>query len=312
MGHATRCVPIIRELVRHNTVILGVSPKTDFLLNAYFPELQKVEVLSYGITYSEKVPLWLKLLLQWPRIHTVIRREKKALEHIIAQYRVNVVISDNRFGLVNPSLKCIFITHQLNIKAPVFAAAANCLNRSYIHRFNEVWVPDYENPDLRLSGELSDASRIRIPVRYIGPKSALAENPPVAPAQPLYDYLILLSGPEPQRSRLEETLLNALQTSGKKIVLVRGTNSRLKTPAPAITILDFASGNELRDLIVNAETVICRSGYSTLMDLHLLHRGKYILIPTPGQTEQEYLAVYWKKKFGALNLTQRHIAEFVF
>ena len=115
-----------------------------------------------------------------------------------------------------------------------------------------------------------------------------------------FDYLILLSGIEPQRTILEDALMEVFKNSEKKIVLVRGTNNAKELSSKIIRVIDIAFGDELKEWIVNSETVICRSGYSTLMDLFLLNKKNIILVPTPGQSEQEYLAEYWKINFEAI------------
>lgn len=304
LGHASRCVSIIRDLEINNNVIIGITPLNTFFFAEYFPHLQKIEVPSYNISYSKKLPLWLKLLLQWPKIKSVIKKERESLDKIISRYKIDLVISDNRYGLYHKRVKCIFITHQLNLKTPFFSSIANRINRKFIHRFNEVWVPDYEDKSLRLSGQLCDSDDIKIPVKYIGPKSALENAEQKAPHEK-FDYLILLSGIESERSILEKLLLEKFENSMQTIVLVRGSSNDLKMQNGKIKVLDFAFGKELAQLIVNAETVICRSGYSSLMDLHILGKKKLILIPTPGQTEQEYLANFWKEKFNARVFKQK-------
>lgn len=306
MGHATRCVPIILSLLEKNTVIIGVTPLNRFFFENQFPACPKVEVPSYDIRYSSTLPVWFKILLQWPKIKDVIKKENKCLKEIVRHYHVDLIISDNRFGLSHKKIKTIFITHQLNIPAPFFSFLINYINRRLIHRFNEVWIPDYEEKDKRLSGNLSDAEKMKIPVTFIGPKSYLSNRSDSAPGGKL-DYLILLSGIEPQRSRLEKLLMCQFDNSGKKIVLVRGSKSAKAIINPYLEINQFSEGEELRRLIVSADTVICRSGFSTLMDLHLLDKRKIILIPTPGQTEQVYLAEHWKEKFGAKVIPQHSL-----
>ncbi|WP_317898760.1 glycosyltransferase [Aurantibacillus circumpalustris] len=309
LGHASRCVRLIEDLSKNNTVIIGTTPLTSFFFDRYFPKLQKVEVPSYKIAYSKRLPLWIKLLLQWPKIKRTIREEKKQLEKIVDRYKIDLIISDNRFGLSHPFVHSIFITHQLNVKTPFFSSIANNINRNYIHKFNEVWVPDFEDPKLRLSGELSDSSRIKTPVKYIGPQSALTNFQTSNSNSEKYDYLILLSGVEPQRTILENCLLEKFKDSNKKIVFVRGSNSKITNKSTNIRLINFCFGEKLQSLIVNSETVICRSGYSTLMDLYLLNKKNIILIPTPGQTEQEYLADYFEKKFKCKKVLQREITE---
>lgn len=312
LGHTTRCVPLIRLLSKNNTVILGVTSQNAFFMEQHFQGHQKIILPSYNIRYSARLPAWLNVLLQWPAIHSVIKKEHALLDALVSRQALDIVISDNRFGLSSKAAKSIFITHQLQVKAPFFSGLANRLNKRYIHRFSEAWVPDYKAAEQRLAGELSDGRGIAIPLRYLGPQSYLEDDAAtVKPAQTT-DYLLLLSGAEPQRSILEKLLVKKFSGSGKSVVLVRGSSDAPAIQADGIEVIDFASGRELRQLIVNAETVICRSGYSTLMDLHVLGKKELVLIPTPGQTEQEYLAGYWAEKFAAVNLTQYKIKSHTF
>jgi uncharacterized protein (TIGR00661 family) len=307
LGHASRCVPLIKLLAENNIVIIGTTPLNAFFFEQHFPGLQKINVPSYNIQYSKHLPVWLKILLQVQKINKVIKQENKLLEQIIKEHHMDLVISDNRFGLHHKTVESIFITHQLAIKAPVFSALATKINLKQIHRFTKVWVPDYKEANLRLSGQLSDSVHLKIPVEYIGPQSALntiAIND--LPADKT-SYLILLSGIEPQRTILENLLAQKFKNTDQKITLVRGSNTAFKVINKNMVVVNFAFGAELKKLILSAETIICRSGYSTLMDLHVLGKEKTILVPTPGQPEQEYLAAYWKEKFAAVSLAQHKI-----
>jgi uncharacterized protein (TIGR00661 family) len=306
LGHATRCVPIIRELSRKNKIVLGVSDLTKLVFNAEFPSVQKIEVQGYDIRYSSVLPAWLKLLFVWPRIAGVIKREKIQLEKIISEHDIDLVISDSRFGFYSKRIHSILITHQLSLHTPTILNFSNIVNRKFISNFNEVWVPDYADPKQRLAGGLSFDGKIGIPVKYIGPKSAMVEAQSTKEKRNI-DILILLSGPEPQRSILEEILLEKFKDCRKNIELVRGTIKARNKKYSDIIIHDFLKGKDLKSLITSARLIICRSGYSTLMDLHLLGKKNLILIPTPGQTEQEYLAQHWSVHFGARTLPQREI-----
>lgn len=309
LGHASRCVPLIKELSKNNRIIIGSTPLNRDLFKSYFPSHTQVELPSYAIRYSAYAPAWLKILLQSQSIKAVIAGENKTLQQLVKQHALDVVISDNRFGLYHSGTENIFITHQLNIQSPMFSALANRINRNYIHRFNRLWVPDYEAKDQRLSGRLSDADEIKIPVEYIGPQSALQIIETGAESTHTIDYLLLLSGAEPQRSILEMLLVEKFRDAKHKVVLVRGTHTGAPVENGNIQVINTAYGEELRQLILSAGSIVCRSGYSTLMDLHLLGKKKLILIPTPGQTEQEYLASYWRNKFLCTIVKQKDISQ---
>lgn len=311
LGHATRSVPIIKQLLKNNTVILGVTPLTKLIFDEEFPELKKIDLPAYNIKYSKVLPLWIKLGLSSPRISRIIAEENKLSEKIITENKVDVIVSDNRFGLHSDKIHSVFITHQLFLKAPVFGGLGNKINQNYISNFNEVWVPDFENEAESLAGELSHGTHIDKNVKYIGPLSRLADVITAA-EKDKYDYLILLSGPEPTRTELEKELLKLTTKSSKRIALVRGFGFRVSgLKLDTVEAFDLPTKEELKKIILSSKKIICRSGYSTLMDMHLLGKKDLILIPTPGQSEQEYLAEYWKKKFGTEHLPQNKISTFI-
>lgn len=324
LGHATRCVPIIKELLKHNSVILGITPLTKPIFEEEFPGVKMIEIPAYNITYSKHLPLWLKLGISYPKISKIIVNENKLLEKIINDYKIDVVISDNRFGLHSKNAHCVFITHQLFLKAPVFENFAQKQNKKYILNFDEVWVPDYETSDAstsstsvkNLSGELSHGTHFHKNVKYIGPQSRLTdvicEVDPDSYRENKYEYLILLSGPEPGRTTLEDELLLKAKNSNKKIALVRGSKFKIHdTGFDGIDIFDFPKKEELKKLILSSDKIICRSGYSTLMDMHLLDKKELILIPTTGQSEQEYLAEYWQQHFSSKIILEKNLTQFI-
>jgi uncharacterized protein (TIGR00661 family) len=309
LGHASRCVPLIKKLLEHNEVILGVTPTTALILNEEFPQLKKVDLLPYNIQYSNKLPLFLKLLVDVPKLYKVLKKEKKQLESIIKEYRIDLVISDNRFGLYNKQIDSIYLTHQLYIEAGIFSFMANAIHHHFIKQFNKVWVPDFEEDNMCLAGKLSRNHSLNSVV-YIGALSRLSCANVIKNE---YDYLCLLSGPEPLRSDLERLLIEKANASTKRICIVRGTQTKLDINTKEyLTLIDLPNSKLLSELILNSSIIVCRSGYSTLMDLHHLQKSEVILIPTPGQYEQLYLAAYWKQKTGAKVLQQSELYDFVF
>ena len=309
LGHATRCVPLIKQLMKDNVVIIGVTPTTSLIFDEEFPELQKVNIEAYDIHYSKSIPLVLKLLIDAPRIWAVIKKEKIWLEQIIETYHIDIVISDNRFGLCSKNAESIYITHQLNIKAGIFSSIANKIHHYFIKQFNTVWVPDLQDEKISLAGKLTHHHSIKN-YCYIGPLSRL---PKTEFSKVKYDYLCLLSGPEPLRSELERVLITKANHTNKAICIVRGTHHVLQSFINKnVEVFDAPHANDLANMIVNSKTVICRSGYSTLMDLHHLQKTNCILIPTSGQDEQEYLAEYWSLKTGFSVMKEKDLKHFKF
>ncbi|MBC7696580.1 MAG: hypothetical protein H7141_14175 [Burkholderiales bacterium] len=191
----------------------------------------------------------------------------------------------------------------------MFSFFASKIHQHYIKKFNSIWIPDFEDEKTSLAGKLSKNKNLKN-VTYIGPLSRL---PLVSKTEEQFDFLCLLSGPEPLRTVLEFLLIEKANETNKRICVVRGSNLKIKYDFQGnLTLIDMPSAETLSRLIENSHTVICRSGYSTLMDLHHLKKQSVILIPTPGQYEQMYLANYWKQKFGARLLLQKNLKFFDF
>jgi len=291
LGHATRCVPIIRELIAQNcTVVVAASGKVKALLELEFPHLIFLDLPGYEIEYASSAwELPLKIVAQIPKLLAAIKSEEAWLKKIVDEEKIDVVISDNRYGLHHSGIKTVFITHQLLIKAPIKLAEdfLQEINYKYIDQFDECWVPDAEG-ETNLAGILSHPlNKPKVPLLYIGPLSRFRIEAAIDG-----DYLlIILSGPEPQRTLLEEILINDLKEYKKRVIIVRGLpqNPTQLNVADNVTVFDHLAAAELEQKIKGASFVISRCGYSTVMDLAALKK-RSILVPTPGQTEQEYLA----------------------
>lgn len=293
LGHATRCIPIIRKLEEQQfePVIASDGPAL-LLLEKEFPHLKHYELPSYNITYTTKGSLlkW-KLLMNTPSILQNIQKEKAVTKEIVEEENLSGIISDNRFGVRYKHLPNVFITHQLNVLSGNTTNLSSKIHQKYIRKFNECWIPDA--PGKRnLSGFLGHLKNSEENIRYLGILSRFEKKK--APID--NDIMVLLSGPEPQRSLLEEKLLATFSNNNKKILFVRGVIS--ETPFhhenSSLTIHNYLYGAELEASISSSELIIARSGYTTIMDLARLEK-KAFFIPTPGQYEQEYLASRMKK-----------------
>lgn len=306
LGHAARCVPLIKQLqAQGNSLVIGCTQWQQEFLRSELTEVEYTVLFGYNVTYSKRTPLALKMLWQLPRLRYLFRKENAWLHLFVRANKIDVVISDNRYGLYTPRAECVFITHQLQIPAPWLSESVNRLNRRYIEKFNACWVPDYASEETSLGGNLSHVTAAPRNVKYIGPLSRFTKQPP---NHEEFDVLVLLSGVEPQRSLLEEKLCAALREADLKICLVRGTTGGRTQMFPARShVVDICSSSELQDLLLRSRNIICRSGYSTLMDLHALGL-KAILVPTPGQAEQEYLASRWQENFACATIEQKDVS----
>lgn len=298
LGHASRVVPIIKLLLDNNLkVIVASSGESEKYLRKEFPELQFIKLPNYKIKYSRSNSQVLSMFGMSPKILYCSIIEHFRLKKIVSQNKIDIVISDNRFGMWNNNVYSIFITHQLKVIFPkglkVFEFIYQGILRCFIKFYDECWVPDYIG-NANLAGDLAHKNNKFKIITYIGALSRFSYIENVDLLDKEYDMLFILSGPEPQRSLFEEIVYREIDSSSLKFAIVRGTSEKtvLKYPCPSINI---ASTYELYDLIKKSKLVVCRSGYSSVMDLVVMNK-KAVFVPTPGQTEQEYLAKYLSEK----------------
>lgn len=288
LGHATRCIPIINALITHDfEPILASDGNALELLRKEFPNLTCVELPGYDIEYSKKgYFLKLKLLKDSPRIMSAMKAEKKATKKIIEDYKIDGIISDNRFGVYHEGTPSAFMTHQLQVLSGNTTWLSTKIHQNIINRFDECWVPDTEGTT-NLSGKLGHSQLPNHTITYIGPLSRFEK----IDLKTRYDIMVLLSGPEPQRTLLEELLLMELETYTGSVLIVRGVISPEQTLEIKgnMTIYNYLIGTDLQTALNESDLIIARSGYTTIMDLAKLGK-KAFFIPTPGQFEQEYLA----------------------
>lgn len=307
LGHTARCIPIIKELLKqqHEVIFAGTQKQFDFV-SQHQIKLKHVELFSYNVSYSKRLPQWIKIGSQINKFKAKVKAEHQWLDNFLSKEKIDVVISDNRYGLYSKHVRSIFIGHQLSIKSPFLQKKINTIHANYINKFNECWVPD--DAKLNLSGELSVNSKITIPIKQIGILSRFDNIDSNKKKE--FDIILLLSGMEPQRSILEQKLIEQFSLTNYTIALVRGTNSKPKQTINNIKTFYLLDSDELQQLIEASETIVCRSGYSSIMDL-VHFTKKIIFIPTPGQTEQEYIAKHLKNKFGIHYIEQNKLDNLV-
>ena len=293
LGHSTRCIPIIRALIDNNfNPILASDGIALELLKKEFPDLQTLELPSYQIEYAKngKNFKW-KMIKNSPKMIKAILAEKKIVKNWVNEYKLSGVISDNRLGVRSKKIPSVFITHQLNVLTGNTSWLTTILHQNIIEKFNECWVPDFEfKPNL--TGKLGHLKKTNLNLKYIGPLSRIKKiDLPIK-----YDLMILLSGPEPQRTMLEEKLSKDVKNFKGKTIFIKGVVEKEQTIEQFgdVTFVNFMNSQEIEIAFNESELVLCRSGYTTIMDLAKLGK-KAFFIPTPGQFEQEYLAKKLKR-----------------
>ena len=297
LGHATRCIPIIEHYLQQgHQVILAGDGDSLLLLQQRFPSLTSIDFPPLKLHYTSN-PHQLGFYIR--AIFSLIRAtlaDHYHLQQLLAREHFDLIISDNRFGLYTRDTQSIYITHQLYPILPkrlkIFQPLARAIHACIYKRYHHVWVPDYADPLSNLSGQLSHGGHFDQKAKYIGPVSRFQGSKSSKGSKGSM-VLAILSGLEPQRSIFEKELLERFAHSEENLLLVRGKVSAPKTTIQRanITIIPSISDAELVSASQQANKIIARSGYSTIMDLEalgVLHKAE--LHPTPGQSEQEYLA----------------------
>jgi uncharacterized protein (TIGR00661 family) len=311
LGHASRCIPIIRALsgAGHN-VIIGADGNPARMLSEEFPLLPLVKISNYAMRYS-RIPLLLaiKFPLLVAKVYRKAAQEHSETRKIVDKEHIDAIISDQRFGCHSKKIKSIYISHQLCVKMPqgfswLEKIIANRLKKT-AEIFNELWIPDFPGDD-NLTGDLTRKYSLPPHHRFIGPLSRFEGLPGNTPDSSEPDVLVILSGPEPQRTVLENILRKELLSLNRKSTMLLGRPDRTTSQniSSNLTIFSHVSSATAASLIKNAKIIVSRGGYTTIMEL-VLARKHAILIPTPGQTEQEYLCQRLAKKGLFITNTQK-------
>lgn len=294
LGHAARCIPIIKELQNCNYIPIIASDGIALeLLRKEFPKLQTLELPSYGIEYTKngKNLKW-KLLWSLPKIIYTVFNEQMLVKKWNKEYGFDGIISDNRFGVFSKKIPSVYITHQVNVLSGNSTWLSSKLHQISIKKYNECWIPDFEGIP-NLSGTLGHIQNADFNIKHIGPLSRMFKKETTIQ----YNLMILLSGPEPQRGLLEEKLKQEILKYTGNVVFIKGIieSEQIKEQFKNVTFYNFMTTKQLEQTINESEIIVCRSGYTTIMDLVKLEK-KAFFIPTPGQYEQLYLAEKLQKE----------------
>jgi UDP-N-acetylglucosamine:LPS N-acetylglucosamine transferase len=307
LGHAVEAVPMIRLLQEHNEVILAATGRTAAFLTSEFPDLPFYDVPDHAINYARRRRLLVpKLIGQIPKLLFGLWREHRQVEQLVETLNIDIVISENRYGAYSRNVPSYFLTHQLRYKLPgiltLFEFISVWFNRWYFRKYTKILVPDEKGIE-NISGDLTHFGRIsqHPKLHYIGvwtsiEKKRVAED---------IDILAIISGPEPQRQIFADKIIEQLKTvPGKRIVLLGIPEAERKEYIEdGIKIYTFKSRSEVGELLNRAKLVICRSGYGSPAELVAL-RKPTVMVPTPGQSEQEYLACHFMERHYFYSVSQ--------
>ncbi|MCK5816781.1 MAG: glycosyltransferase [Candidatus Marinimicrobia bacterium] len=303
LGHVTRSTPIIRRLINDgNRVILVSHGKALSMLKEEFPECVTRDVKDTQIAYPKFGWMFVfKIMSQVPKMLLGWRHERRQVKALVKEFNPDLIMTEMRLGFWNKKVPSVLITHQLRFHLPkrlsMFMIFGEWFNRLVFRHYDNVFVPDAKG-EPNLSGNLSHNSRIsRHPkVKYIGCLSSIV--PDADPPEKDIDLLISISGPEPQRTQFEEKILGQLDGISGTGVITLGTpaiENNIVKKTDNVTIYSHLNRKEMNIMMQRAKYIICRSGYSSVMELLALKKTA-LFVPTPGQTEQEYLAKYYEKE----------------
>ena len=302
MGHATRCIPIVKQLlVLENIEVIFAGEKSTLeILLSEFPMAKTFPLSGYKIKYYKYFSVSISIMLQIPKIIWAIVSEHFWLKKFINREGIDLVISDNRYGLFSKLVPTVFITHQVFISSPIFSKIINRLNHWFIKKYTQCWIPDFEG-DFNLSGKLSHGKNLPNNCIYIDPVSRFLSSGNAI--LPVFDIAAIVSGPEGERTRFENYLIKLFDQTTRRIVFFRGVeNNKTQLKHGNIHFYNNCSAEKMNKVLMQSKIVISRSGYTTVMDLYFLGKPA-ILFATIGQYEQEYLATYLfeKKQFYTTN-----------
>jgi uncharacterized protein (TIGR00661 family) len=316
LGHASRLMPIIDYCIENgkNVIIAGNGESLSLLKNKY-PNLISETIPAPKMKYGRKRAINIVFIFRSLLMIANILRERIYTRNLIKKYKIDTIISDNRPGIWSRKLKTIYISHQLNVftgkSQNLSGKFLSFMHRRIIKKYTHCWIPDYEN-ELSIAGRMSQNNQ-NLKLNYIGILSRFVESSKAIASNQEYKIVCIASGPEPQRSILEEICLELLNKLGHKSLIIRGlpNEQNSNSGTSKIKIINHCSDDEFYKYIFGADIILCRSGYSTIMDLIALGK-KAILIPTPGQPEQEYLSEHLSKYLGYISVEQSKLAEFDF
>ncbi|MBK9758416.1 MAG: glycosyltransferase [Flavobacteriales bacterium] len=288
LGHSTRDIPIIRRLLELDArPVIGADKGPLALLRDAFPELPFVRIPGVDVRYAKGSSQAWAMAVQFPAMLRSLREEHHLFVNLRRQQQLDAVISDQRFGLRAEGLPSVLITHQVFPFTPLAQGLMRRINARSIQRFDRCWIPD-DAVAPGLAGDLSHGQHMPRNSRYIGPVSRM-DPARALPTAEKYRIVCVISGPEPQRTLLENELMRQLPSiEGKHLLVIGKPEPAMDQTVGNVRRLSHLGGDALTGALLQAELIVSRTGYTTLMDLAHIARSA-LVIPTPGQEEQEYL-----------------------
>lgn len=314
LGHAARMIPLARKLQGlNNNIFFGAGEKHLAFFRSEMTNVTLINFSGFSPGYSRYLPQYIFMLMKTPLLLWHIIREHNRLKKIIKDYNIDIIISDNRFGLWNKKVTSVYITHMPRIPMPglfrIFEVIGVWLHRAIIKQYTFCFIPDLPG-ELNLSGRLSHDITLPLNTIFSGIMSRFNSEDIKESGSGFPHNTVILSGPEPQKSMLKKKLIQLLKDKEPPTVILEGKPDRMNEEYRKGNIISYShlTASEMKKMTETSQIIISRSGYTTIMDLVFLKRTG-LLIPTPGQTEQEYLADYLSGKRWIQTVNQKDLTK---
>jgi uncharacterized protein (TIGR00661 family) len=288
MGHLMRSIPIINQLLKQKNEILfaGTIFQID-VLKEYIPSIETIAFPGRAFVFKGDGNWNMEILRNTRNLLLGIKEDKTFVQKIIIEQKITITISDHRYGFRNKTVPSIFITHQINLPVKGIQNITNHWHKKQLQKFTSIWVLDDKNHSF--AGKLS-TPKTSLPIDYIGIQSRFKKSD-----LPKKDFILaVISGPEPYAEQLFLEVIEIAKNTINTIKCISPRNYHTETLPSNLEIVNHLSWKEKDALFYQCKSVISRSGYTTIMDLAVLQKPG-LLIPTPGQNEQEYLYLLHKK-----------------
>jgi len=309
LGHATRLLPLIKFLLAKDyEVYIGASGRSKEVLRQEVKQCKFFDFPEYPIKYPQSRFFVTRfMLIIFPKMLLAMRNEQKKLRILHKKYQFDLIISDNRFSLALGGVRSLLISHQLRYKLPWPIQKMEWLpeyfNYSHFKKYDRIIVPDIEK-NKTLTGELSHNMRY-LPenkLYYLGIMTTLKQK--IREVGESIDYFVIISGPEPQRTKFEKIILTQVRKLKGRVVIALGKPEKdYKIRMGSSVIYTYLNRDKISDYLRRAKFIISRPGYTTVMEM--IESGKRgLFIPTPGQIEQVYLAKYFMENNWCYSISQ--------